>query len=405
MVQKRLSRRTVLESIGAAGALSLAGCTGVGGGSGATIGLANSETGSLSTFGQRNVRGKEIALADVNETGVLGGDLEIVVEDTESDSGAGVSAAQKLVNQDGVPLIIGAVSSSVSLSIHKSVTQGTDVTQISQNSTSPDLSNFPDLLRMSPTGAAQASALADIVADDGQGRVAVTHLTNAYGKGVADAFVEAFSGESKLFPHDQEKSSYSNVITSMADYDADAWLFVTYQPEFTTMAQEAYDGGHTEEVAIYGSDSVKGPKVLEQTPEGSLEGMKLVAPSAALDQDNYQSFAETFRADYDTDPTAWSASAYDAIVTAAIAIEAAGSTDPADIKAEARAVTGPEGTEVFSFAEAVEALGDDGSGSDVNYQGVSGPIDLDENGDPKAYEQIFEVQDGEYVSQGFIAGE
>jgi branched-chain amino acid transport system substrate-binding protein len=133
--------------------------------------------------------------------------------------------------------------------------------------------------------------------------------------------------------------------------------------------------------------------------------MTLVAPSAALDQENYKQFAKAFRENNDTEPTAWSAYAYDAVVTAAIAIEAAGSTEPADIKAEARGVTGPDGTEVFSFAEAVEALGDDGSASDVNYQGVSGPIDLDKNGDPRAFEQIFQVQDGKYVSQGFIAGE
>ena len=403
MARETLSRRTVLKGIGAAGMVSVAGCTG-GGGSGATIGMANSETGSLATFGQRNARGLEIALADINETGVLGGDLEVIVEDTQSDSGAGVSAAQKLVNQDGVPVVVGAVSSGVSLSIYKSVIQGTDVTQISQNSTSPDLTEFPDLLRMSPTGAAQASALAGIIDEDGYGKVAVTHLTNAYGEGVADAFDEAYDGESQLFPHDQGQSTYSNVVTSMADYDADAWLFVTYQPEFTTMAQDAFDGGHTD-VPFYGSDSVKGPNVLEQAPSEATEGMKLVAPSAALDQDNYKSFAQAFRDNNDTEPTAWSAYAYDAVVTAAIAIEAAGSTEPGAIKAEARGVTGPGGTEVFSFAEAVEALGDDGSASDVNYQGVSGPIDLDENGDPKAYEQIFEVQDGEYVSLGFIAGE
>jgi branched-chain amino acid transport system substrate-binding protein len=402
MVRENLSRRTVLKGIGAAGMVSVAGCTG--GESGATIGMANSETGSLSTFGQRNARGLEIALSDINETGVLGGDLEVIVEDTQSDSGAGVSAAQKLVNQDSVPLVVGAVSSGVSLAIYKSVIQGTDVTQISQNSTSPALTNFPDLLRMSPTGAAQASALADIIDEDGHGKVAVTHLTNAYGEGVAEAFKNSYGGESKLFAHDQGKSSYSNVITSMADYDADAWLFVSYQPEFTTMAQEAFDAGHTD-IPIYGSDSVKGPKVLEQSPSEITEGMTLVAPSAALDQENYKQFAKAFRENNDTEPTAWSAYAYDAVVTAAIAIEAAGSTEPADIKAEARGVTGPDGTEVFSFAEAVEALGDDGSASDVNYQGVSGPIDLDKNGDPRAFEQIFQVQDGKYVSQGFIAGE
>lgn len=409
MPDENFSRRTVLKTSGAltvGGMIGTAGCLGgVGGGGGVTIGMANSLTGSLSEFGERNKRGKEIALEDVNEVGVLGGELSIQEEDTESSEGTGVSAAQKLVNQDGVPLLIGAVSSGVSLAIYKSVIQDTDVTQISQNSTSPDLTNFPDLLRMSPTGEAQATALADIIAEDGHESLAVTYLNNAYGQGVSASFEEAWEGDVEMFAHDQGKSSYSNVVTSMNEVGADAWLFITYQPEFTKMAQESFDKGHTENVQFYGADSVKGPKVLEQAPEGSLEGMKLIAPSAALDQDNYKQFAETFNEKFDTDPTAWSAYAYDAIVIAAIAIEIAGEADAKAIKDVVRDVTGPDGEKVTTFQQAVDVLGDDGSASDVNYEGVSGPVDLDENGDPVAYEQIFVIEDGEYKSVGFITGE
>lgn len=409
MAREDFTRRAVLKTSGAltaAGMVGTAGCLGgIGGGGGATIGMANSLTGSLSEFGERNKRGKEIALEDINEVGVLGGDLSITVEDTESKEGPGVSAAQKLVNQDGVPLLIGAVSSGVSLAIYKSVIQGTDVTQISQNSTSPDLTNFPDLLRMSPTGKAQATALADIIKEDGHEKIAVTYLNNAYGQGVSKAFDEAWSGEAELIAHDQGKSSYANVVTSMNDVGADAWLFITYQPEFTKMAQESFDKGYSGKVDFYGADSVKGPKVLQDAPKDSLEGMTLIAPSAALDQENYKQFASTFKEKFDTEPTAWSAYAYDAIVIGAIAIEAAGSTDPKAIKAEAREVTRPEGKKVLTFQQAVDALGEDGSGKDVNYEGVSGPIDLDDNGDPVAYEQIFVIEDGKYKSVGFISGE
>lgn len=409
MSRDRSTRRDVLKTSGtlvAAGVVGTAGCLGgVSGGGGVTIGMADSLTGSLSEFGTRNKRGKEIALEDVNEVGVLGGDLSIQVEDTESSEGPGVSAAQKLINQDGVPLLIGAVSSGVSLAIHKSVVQGTDVAQISQNSTSPDLTDFPDLLRMSPTGEAQATALADIISEDGHDSLAVTYLNNAYGQGVSASFEEAWDGDVQTFAHDQGKSSYSNVVTSMNEVGADAWLFITYQPEFTKMAQEAFDKGHSKSVQFYGADSVKGPKVLEQVPEGSLDGMKLIAPSAALDQENYKQFAETFNEKFDTEPTAWSAYTYDSIVIAAIAIEIAGEADAKAIKDVARDVTGPEGAKVTSFQQAVDVLGDDGSASDVNYEGISGPVDLDKNGDPVAYEQIFVVENGEYKSVGFISGE
>ncbi|PSQ13132.1 hypothetical protein BRC98_02130, partial [Halobacteriales archaeon QS_7_68_65] len=114
------------------------------GGSGSyAIGMVDSLTGSLSAFGQRNQRGKDLALAAVNEVGIGGRDLEIIVEDSQSEAQSGVSAAQKLVNQNGVPFVIGAVGSGVSLAIYESVTQSTDVVQLSQNSTSPELSEFP----------------------------------------------------------------------------------------------------------------------------------------------------------------------------------------------------------------------------------------------------------------------
>lgn len=368
-----------------------------------TIGMVNSLTGSLSAFGERNKRGKALALEDVNAVGIGGRDLAIKAEDSQSTSQAGVSAAQKLVNQDNVPFVIGSVGSGVSLAIYQSVIQNTDVVQLSQNSTSPALTDYPGLLRMSPTGKTQSSALAKIIEEDGFDSVAITWINNDYGQGITDAFVNAWEGDVAYNnSHDQGQSSYSSVVGEMANAGADAWLFITYQPEFTTMAQEAYSNGY--EASFYGADSVKGPKVLENTPEGSLDGMKVVAPSAAVDQDNYKQFASTFEERYGDAPTAWSAYAYDCVVTAALSIATADDFTPKGLQATVRDVTRPEGKKVQTFKEAVDVLGDDGSASDIDYQGVSGPIDFDENGDPVGYLQIFEVQNHDYSSTGFISG-
>ncbi|WP_435063570.1 ABC transporter substrate-binding protein [Halobaculum sp. EA56] len=374
------------------------------GGSGPyTIGMVDSLTGSLSAFGQRNQRGKDLALADVNEVGIGGRDLEIIVEDSESQSQAGVSAAQKLVNQDGVPFLIGAVGSGVSLAIYESVIQGTDVVQLSQNSTSPDLTDFPGLLRMSPTGSTQSTALANIIAEDGYDSVAMAWVNNDYGQGLAETFREEWGGDIAYDePHDQGQSSYSSTVSGMANSGADAWLFITYQPEFTSMAQEAYSNGY--EAQFYGADSVQGSDVLANTPEGSLDGMKIVVPSAAVTQDNYKAFASEFESEYGETPTSWSAFAYDCVITAALSIATADEFTGAALQETVREVTRPEGQEVFTFAEAMDVLGDDGSPSDIDYQGVSGPIDLDENGDPVGFLQILTVEDHEYVQTGTIEG-
>ena len=426
---RKLDRRTLLTLAGAAGITGVAGCTTTdsdggdggdggggggdgggggggdgGGGSGAyTIGMIDSLTGSLSAFGERNQRGKDLALSAVNDVGLNGRELQVTVEDSESENQGGVSAAQKLVNQDGVPFVIGAVGSGVSLAIYESVIQGTDVAQLSQNSTGLGLTDFPGLLRMSPTGRTQATALANIIADDGYDEVAMTYVNNNYGQSLADAFVNAWDGNLAYNnPHDQDQQSYSGVVSEMNSSGAEAWLFITYQAEFATMVNEVFSNGY--EPQFYGADSVSGDNVLENTPEGSMDGMKIVVPSAPVEAENYQSFAAEFESAYGEAPTAWSAYAYDCVVTAALSIMAADEFTGAALSSVVRDVTRPDGEQVTSFEAAAEILADGGTASDVDYQGVSGPIDLDENGDPVGFLQITEVRNHDYEGIGFIEG-
>ncbi len=427
-------RRTLLKITGGAGVAALAGClsttddggdgsdgddggdgsdgddgeeTGSDGDDGETgayeIGMVDSLTGSLSAFGERNQRGKDLALQRVNEVGIDGRDLSLIVEDSESENQGGIAAAQKLVNQDGVPFLVGAVGSGVSLAIYESVVQDTDVVQLSQNSTGLNLTDFPGLLRMSPTGRTQSLALADIIADDGYDEVAVTYVNNDYGQSLTDAFVDAWDGDIVYNnPHDQDQQSYSGLISEMNGSGADAWLFITYQAEFTTMVNEVFSSGY--EAQFYGADSVSGDDVLSGTPEGSMDGMKIVVPSAPVEEENYQQFASEFESEYGQQPTSWAAYAYDCVINAALAIQAADEFTGAALQDTVRRVSGPEGETVTSFEAASEILADGGGPDDVDYQGVSGPVDFNEDGDPVGFLQIQEVQDHSYEGVGFIEG-
>ena len=129
----------------------------------------------------------------------------------------------------------------------------------------------------------------------------------------------------------------------------------------------------------------------------------MVEPSAPVEQDNYQSFLSEFESEYDEEPTAWSAFAYDCVVTAALTIEAADSFTGPALEDAVRDVTRPSGREAFTYEAAHEILADGGPG-DLDYQGVSGPIDFDENGDPTGSLQVFEVRDHEYVPTEFREG-
>jgi branched-chain amino acid transport system substrate-binding protein len=378
---------------------------GNGNGNGGTyqIGMVDSLTGSLADFGQRNQRGVELALEDVNDVGIKGNQLDIIVEDSESLSQGGVSAAQKLVNQDNVPFLIGAVGSGVSLSIYESVIQDTDVVQLSQNSTGLALTEFPGLLRMSPSGRSQSIALADIIMEDGYEEVAITYINDEFGESLTDAFVDAYEGEVAFNrPHDGEQSSYSGLLSDMNASGADAWLFITYQEEFATQVNNMFSSGY--EAQLYGADSNRGATVIENVPEGSIDGMKVVEPGPPIEQDSYQSFADRFENEHGVEPTVWSAFAYDCVITAAMSIQAADEFTGVTLQETVRNVTRPPGEKVFSYSNAHDILADGGTPDDVDYQGVSGPINFDENGDPVGTLQVFEVQDHEYVPIEFREG-
>lgn len=406
-----IDRRRLLAGIGGTGMVLAAGCIGTtdDDDNGAvdedqySIGMVDALTGSLADFGERNQRGVELALDAVNDIGIDDRELNIIVEDSEGNAQGGVSAAQKLVNQDDVPFMIGAVGSGVSLSIYESVIQGTDVVQLSQNSTGLALTDFPGLLRMSPSGRAQSGALADIIAEDGYDEVAVTYINDEFGESLTDAFIDAYDGSIAFErAHDGEQASYSGLLSDMNGSGADAWLFITYQEEFATQVNDMYSAGY--EAQLYGADSNRGDTVIGNTPEGSMDGMKLVEPSAPRDAQNFQDFAAEFEAEFGEEPTVWSAFAYDCVITAALSILAADDFSGAALSDVVRDVTRPEGEEVTTYEEAEAILSDGGSANDIDYQGVSGPIDFDENGDPSGSLQVFEVQGHEYVPTEFRQG-
>ena len=402
-----ITRRDLLKAGGATGIALTAGCTGLTGGSGPyEIGMVDSLTGSLAPYGERNKNGKELALSAINEAGGPNDrDLEIMVEDDGSTNQQGVSAAQKLVNQEGVPLLIGSVGSGVSIAIHDSVISGTDTVQISQNSTSPELTNYPKLNRMSPSGAAKGKALAKLVAEDGHDTVALTWINNDYGSGLGNVFADSFEGNVAYNnPHDQGGSSYRGILGEMANTDATAWVMITYADEFTVMVNEAYDNGYNEQFDYYGAESTVADEILENTEKGSQESLKGITESAPSGQDSYETFKSDYESEFGDTPTVWSAYAYDAVTVSAIAIQAADDFSGSAIESVVRDITRPEGTEVFTFEEAKNALSDGGSPSDINYQGVSGPVDLDENGDPPGFYQVYEVNDHEYEYGDYITG-
>jgi branched-chain amino acid transport system substrate-binding protein len=128
---KRVDRRAFMRSAGAIGVLGLAGCaqessegTSTEGGGGSTggntlkIGLSNPLSGSYASLGEFNAEGFRLKAEQLNENGgVLGKQVELFVEDNELSGDQAAQDVRKLVNENDVDLLMGSVSSGISLAI------------------------------------------------------------------------------------------------------------------------------------------------------------------------------------------------------------------------------------------------------------------------------------------------
>src|SRR6267142_6309074 len=88
------------------------------------IGVITSLTGSQAAFGGAHKNGYAIALDEINaKGGVLGKKLELDFYDDQSKPDQAVQGVSKLVDQDSVPMLLGAYSSESTKAIIAAVTQ------------------------------------------------------------------------------------------------------------------------------------------------------------------------------------------------------------------------------------------------------------------------------------------
>ena len=240
-------------------------------------------------------------------------------------------------------------------------------------------------------GIVPASTLGNLIAEDGNATLGMIVLNDAYGTGLAqftrDAF-EAAGGEvvaEALF--NEGDSSFDAQISEVTAANPDAIALVTFdQAKVITPALvgSGYPGDK-----LYFVDGNLADYSADFAP-GLVAGSKGTLPGPALEDD----FRERLLA---VDPAlndySYAPESYDALMLVALAAYAANSVEGADIAEYLQQVSGGsgDGEKVTTFADAAALLAE---GQQVDYDGASGPITLDENGDPtEATIGIYEYAD------------
>jgi branched-chain amino acid transport system substrate-binding protein len=338
----------------------------------------------------------QFVVDQVNEAGgVQGCKIEMVLRDTQVDPKVGVDAAKALVDLDGVQVLIGAVSSGVSMPILTSVTVPAGVAQFSCCSSSGAFTALAKegktkglWFRTFATSNVQAVVGAKVAKDKGYKSVAVLYKNDDWGQDIGKLVAEHLEAQgitvtASVAINDAQPSYRAEVTEALAG-QPEAIYLALYPTEGISAVREWLSLGGTQNMILANSlksDEFRDAVGLQYL--GSTQGTDTSSPRVA----SADAFVASYKARFEAEPNGPGlANSYDATMIALLAMEAAGKdAKGTDIAAAVARVTDPAGTPVTAdaagFAAARDVLA---GGGTVLYQGATGNVRFDENGDVSA---------------------
>jgi ABC-type branched-subunit amino acid transport system substrate-binding protein len=344
------------------------------------VGTILPQSGTLAFLGPPEEAGVALAAQEINEAD-MGLNIEVVYRDSgDTTTDIATVSVTDLLSQD-VSAIIGAASSGVSFTVIDQITAA-GVVQFSPANTSPDFTDYEDnglYFRTAPSDLLQGEVLGNLIAEDGASTLGLLVLNDPYGTGLATATKEAFEaagGEvvaEELF--NTGDSNFDAQLSAINAANPDAVAVITFDEAkivVPALVGSGYPGDQ-----LYFVDG----NLADYSPDfapGLVAGSKGTLPGPKLEDDFRERLLEVDAtlADFSYGPES-----YDATMLIALAAYAANSTEGADIAEYLRQVSGGsgDGEKISTFSDAAGLLTE---GQQIDWDGPSGPIGLDENGDP-----------------------
>jgi neutral amino acid transport system substrate-binding protein len=374
---------------------------------GLKIGSLLPTTGDLASIGQQMVGSVPLLVETVNACGGVNGEKVTLVEvDDQTDPKAGAAGMTKLATLDKVGGVVGSFASSVSTAA-VSVAVPNKVMLISPGSTSPvftDKAQKGDFkgfwARTAPPDTYQALALAQLAKKKGFKRVSTVVINNDYGVGFEKAFVQTFEklggtvvNKDKPVRYDPKAQTFDTEATAAFAGKPDAVLAVLYAETGSLFLKAAYQQGVTKGVQILLTDGVKSDSFPDQVGKGKdgkyiLSGAIGTVPGSS--GKGLENFNKLWKDKKGTSPGEYAPQAWDAAALLVLAAQAAKENTGVAIASKLREVAAGKGTPVSDVCQGLKLLKE---GKQINYQGASGDVDVDTNGDVIGTYDVWTVGD------------
>ncbi|MBI4438261.1 ABC transporter substrate-binding protein [Candidatus Uhrbacteria bacterium] len=344
------------------------------GGAGASlkIGVLTPLTGDEASYGTAMQRAYDLAVSEVNAAGgVNGKKIELVYEDSKCEGNAAATAAQKLVEVDGVEFILGGTCSGETLAAAPT-TQQAHVLLLSPSATSPDITQAGDLVfRTYPSDDREAKLVAAYAQSVNLQRAAIISQTTDFAQGVRAAFKASYSG-TVVFDEtfDSGETDFRALITKMRVSNPQMVYVIPQSPAAGELILQQLSESWMN-VAVFADNAMLDRSAIAANP--SLYEEVVMAEVALPTQGKAASLLAAYEVMYGRAPefVAFTASAYDSVFLLAEALARAG--------ADAQAVADYFNNQV------------------VDWPGALGTFNFDENGDAEVELTLMQAIGGELV--------
>lgn len=339
-------------------------------------------TGDNAAGGELELRG--IKLANQLHPEVLGKIVELVVADNKSDKAEAASVAARLIEKDKVSVLVGSYGSSLSMAAGNIVKEN-KVPAVGTSCTNPQVTANNDYyFRACFIDPFQGKVMAEYAHQNGFKKVAIVQeVSNDYSVGLAKFFREEFvklTGDENsivdVANYQTGDKDFTAILTNIKALNPDAVFAPGNFTESALLVKQARQLGI--DAQFMGGDTWETQEFIDVGGK-DVEG---VALSTAFDREKASTeeakkFLDAYTKEYNGEPSALTAMAYDAYLIAVSGIEKAGTA-----------------TDTVKIRDAIAATKD--------LECVTGMTTLDENGDPIKGVVIKTVKDGKFTFKDYV---
>lgn len=383
------------------------------------VGLLLPFTGDYDWVGASVQPVAQMIADEVNESGGIGGKMVSFVQgDTEGTVDAGFTAAQKLINVDGVLALIGPTSLSFSGSRQLIIDNGVPLVTPTAGTTELDRANDTYFFRTVPSDSLGGRAIARAVTDAsylGRDAAFSNPVIMVAQAPAMISFMEPISSGLEQYGLSAEtaieyapgRPSYRSEVQEALSANPDVIILVGTPEDSARIMEAAFQAGYAGSWFV--TQDQTNADFIELASAQLTEGIYGLEESAAEESaERNEAFRERFMDYSGSEVQIFGTNTFDAMNVLALAMLRAqlrdGEVTRETITRNIRQVADPgEGKlEVTSYTEGKEALE---AGGEIDYQGLVGPVDFDDYGNITAPFAIRQVQEGVWQTVSVLPAE